>query len=430
MVTYEATDTSMNTGYCIFYITIIDDEPPVLECPDDIIGVAPNTSGISITWSEPTYTDNSGNTVILSSTRNSADVFTFGTHNVTYTGIDQSGNSGTCGFEITIEDKEPPVISDCPPDMNWTTSPGVNYTTVTWKEPAADDNAGTPSLLPTHSNGSRFYIGDTIVTYTAEDVYANTATCIFKINVQDIEPPEVLTCPDNTTYSTDSGNPNRSDVNWEIPTFQDNVPGSLVYSSNINPSSNTFQLGTTMVTYEATDTSMNTGYCIFYITIIDDEPPVLECPDDIIGVAPNTSGISITWSEPTYTDNSAKTVILSSTRNSADVFTFGTHNVTYTGIDQSGNSGTCGFEITIEDKEPPVISDCPPDMNWTTSPGVNYTTVTWKEPAADDNAGTPSLLPTHSNGSRFYIGDTIVTYTAEDVYANTATCIFKINVQG
>ncbi|XP_071943033.1 uncharacterized protein [Antedon mediterranea] len=349
MVTYEATDTSMNTGYCIFYVTIIDDEPPVLECPGDIIDVATNISGISITWSDPTYTDNSAKTIILSSTRNSADVFTFGRHNVTYTGIDQSGNSGTCRFEITIEDKEPPVITDCPPDMNLKTSSGVNYTTATWTEPTTEDNARTPSLVTTHSNGSRFYTGDTIVTYTAEDDFMNTATCNFTITVQDIEPPEVLSCPDNTTFSTDSGSPYKTNVNWELPTFQDNVPGSLDYSSNINPSSNTFQLGTTMVTYEATDTSMNTGYCIFYITIIDDEPPVLQCPGDIIDVATNISGISIIWTDPTYTDNSGNTIILSSTRNSGHVFTFGIHNVTYTGIDQSGNSGTCGFEITIGD---------------------------------------------------------------------------------
>ncbi|XP_071956162.1 uncharacterized protein [Antedon mediterranea] len=260
----------------------------------------------------------------------------------------------------------------------------------------------------------------------------NTATCNFTINVQDIEPPEALTCPENDTYSTDPGVPYKKDINWTVPVFQDNVPGLLDYSSNINPSSNTFQLGTTMVTYESTDTSMNTGYCIFYITVIDDENPQISCPDNVnIHAGDGSSGAVVKWSL-NITDNTDDLRVSGTGtqyNQSEHEFPIGVTTLEYVVTDGFGNMDNCTFTVIVIDEQDPVFKTCPDSIITETDPRASTTRVSWDTPDIEDNSGQVSLVASTSPDSSFNIGTTSVVYIASDNSNNIAICSFNVTVE-
>lgn len=83
------------------------------------------------------------------------------------------------------------------------------------------------------------------------------------------------------------------------------------------------------------------------------------------------------------------------------------------------------------DDEPPTL-ECPESQSAFTQPGSNETPVTWSEANATDNSGTVtvSLIGPGSNGGRFTIGTTNVTYLAMDDAGNNETCTFTITIQG
>ena len=55
-----------------------------------------------VIWNEPNATDNSGAAPSLSSNHKPPQRFSQGTHVITYTAVDQSGNRATCLFAIKV----------------------------------------------------------------------------------------------------------------------------------------------------------------------------------------------------------------------------------------------------------------------------------------------------------------------------------------
>ena len=82
---------------------ITDREPPVVTCPADIERFTdPGQPVAIVTWSAATATDNSGSVASLTSDFNSGSPFAIGDTTVTYTAMDEAGNTGNCTFEITV----------------------------------------------------------------------------------------------------------------------------------------------------------------------------------------------------------------------------------------------------------------------------------------------------------------------------------------
>jgi len=129
-------------------------------------------------------------------------------------------------------------------------------------------------------------------------------------------------------------------VSWDAPAAVDNC-GTVTLSSSHN-SGDDFPVGTTTVTYTATD-GTNVGTSSFDVIVTDNQDPILtNCPTDItVGACANT----VTWTAPTANDNCSAT--LASTHNSGDVFPVGTTTVTYTATDGASNEATCSFDVTI-----------------------------------------------------------------------------------
>ena len=83
---------------------------------------------------------------------------------------------------------------------------------------------------------------------------------------------------------------------------------------------------------------------------------------------------------------------------------------------------------TAVDNIPPVIRECPDDIQVSSPTGANSAFVSWTEPTATDNSGnTPTVRRTHTPNSVF-TGTTVVTYTFSDGSGNTAVCSFDVTV--
>lgn len=144
-------------------------------------------------------------------------------------------------------------------------------------------------------------------------------------------------------------------VNYPTPVAT--CPGVTVTCSP--PSGSLFPVGDTVVTCTSQDIFGNTEVCSFTITVMD-EPPTITCPEDItVLVLPGQTSATVTY-EVTATDTCGVTSITCHgiTRSFSPpapiaVATFtmdfpvGMTLLTCTARDQSGNTASCSFVVTV-----------------------------------------------------------------------------------
>ena len=247
----------------------------------------------------------------LTSTHDSGDSFFIGTTTVTYTATDIHGNISTSSFTVTINEVEAPVISGMPADINQTADAGLCSAAVTWTEPTASDNCNVASFTSTHNSGDAFAVGTTTVTYTAVDNAGNSTSASFNVTVTDDEAPSTSGTPADITQTNDAGNCSAA-VSFTAPSAADNCAIATFTSSH--DSGDTFPVGSTTVTFTATDIHGNTTTSTFTVTVTDDEDPAISgMPADITQTndAGNCSA-EVTWTEPTAADNCAIATFTSS----------------------------------------------------------------------------------------------------------------------
>ncbi|XP_071824325.1 uncharacterized protein [Apostichopus japonicus] len=437
-VTYRYADAAGNIGTCSFPVTVIaiDDTPPDVTCIQDITRIVTiDSTGTTVSWTEPTATDNSGVVSLQSRSHAPGDFFSPGTTQVTYIFVDPSGQRAFCIFTVTVtpEDNVLPVVS-CIPDVTETTAFGTGGRLVFYTEPTATDDSGVVSLQQrTHGPGTFFSSGVTQVTYIFVDPAGNTAECTFRVIVTEIDQvPPVIACVGLDVTETIPLNGFGTTVQFSEPTATDNSGTANVQSRTHTPGQ-FFQSGTTQVTYVFIDPSGNTAECSFNIIIteVDNIPPVVSCINDITREIPlNSFGVVVQFTEPTATDNSGTASVLSATRRPGQFFQTGTTTVTYIFADPSGNTADCVFDIIVVeiDDTPPDVT-CIQDITRIVTIDSTGITVSWTEPTAADNSGVVSLQSrSHAPGDFFSPGTTQVTYIFVDPSGQTAFCIFTVTV--
>ncbi|XP_006817015.1 hyalin-like, partial [Saccoglossus kowalevskii] len=322
---------------------------------------------------------------------------------------------------------ENPTFEGCPNDITRSANPGKAYAIVTWNEPVASDNSGyIASLIKSKTSGDEISIGQTTVTYRAEDQTGNVGTCVFVITVTDDEDPTLSNCPSNIHRNTDAGKPYAT-VTWQEPTPGDN--SGLPVMTSTRSRGDQLYIGVNEVTYTVTDPSGNLALpCSFTITVNDSENPIITlCPSDINqGTDPGTDVAEVRWDLPVAEDNSGIVSVVGNYQ-PGDVFDIGTTTVNYEASDESGHTDTCSFQIVVFDDEIPNII-CPADIAQNSDPGKATTEVTWNVPSGSDNTGVKSVTSDWQPGDTFPIFTTLVTYTVTDIYDNSFECTFKVVV--
>lgn len=262
--TTSVTCTAQFVDECTFNVTVEDTEPPTITCPANItVSNTLNQCGAVVNFPAPTASDNCPGVTVVASPA-SGSFFPKGTTTVNATATDSFNNTATCSFTVTVQDTQPPAIT-CPANITVSNDPDQCGATVTYSPPTATDNCPNVTVMASPASGDFFPVGTTTVTGTATDATGNDATCTFTITVQDTQAP-VITCPDDVAVLNDAGLAGAI-VNFDSPIASDNCPGVTVVSDP--PSGSTFPIGTTTVTYTASDTSADSpdATCTFDVTV-------------------------------------------------------------------------------------------------------------------------------------------------------------------
>ncbi|MAW77717.1 MAG: hypothetical protein CMJ95_10100 [Planctomycetes bacterium] len=426
-VTLTATDVHENVQTASFLVTVDDDQDPeIAGMPLDFTATAESgLCGASVTWTEPTASDNCIE-VTLDSSHQPGDFFPVGSSDVIYTAMDSHGNVVADKFKVTITDDEAPILVGMPSDMEMTAEAGLCSAVVNWDTVTSTDNCEIESLESDHQSGQSFPVGETLVTYTTSDIHGNVTSDNFLITITDDENPVFVDLPERVTSSSESGLCSAS-VSWDDPIATDNCAVSsitLSHSSGVQ-----FPVGETTVTVTATDIHDNQTTELFIIEVVDQESPqILDIPADVTSQNDaGECGAITTWAAPSAEDNCGIDTFEMS-HSSGDFFDVGTTAVMLIATDIHGNTTSAAFVVTIEDTENPVIAGLPDGLTYNTEPGVCTATAMWDDPAITDNCGIQDSTATHQPGDSFPVGTTDVSYSTADLYGNTTTVAFSVTV--
>ncbi|MFZ4784084.1 MAG: HYR domain-containing protein, partial [Flavobacteriales bacterium] len=354
LVTWTLTDIHGNVAYCFTNITITDTEVPSIICPTDIISENDiDQCGAFVSVPAPTVADNCAVQSIANSQNGTSDASGFypvGTTSVIWTVFDIHGNSSTCTMNITVNDTQLPDVV-CPDNQTYSNDNNECGAIVNYTLPIVTDNCADATVTITNGlmPGAFFPLGTTNLAFTIEDASGNQVFCNFDITIIDTELP-VLNCPADFVVNNilDSCG---AFVDYVAPLFTDNCSNGAAQLVAGPAPGEYFEVGTTEVTYSATDDAGNYIECSFFVTVVDNQAPEsILCPDDI-----EQEDAIVEYVLPEFIDNCSYTVVQTEGLISGDVFPHGYTTVQYVATDPAGNMDDCTFSVLIN--TPPVGVD-------------------------------------------------------------------------
>jgi hypothetical protein len=301
---------------------------------------------------------------------------------VTLTYRDDDGQTDTDVVVITLGDTQAPVLT-CPVNATAPGDPVTGSAFVNVLAAIVDNCDPNPFVTNDRTAGGRdasdtYPCGTTLVTFTARDAAGNTTTCVTNVFVTDTSSP-ALSCPATATADADA-----------FGTAFVVVLASAVDGCDPNPAitndrtlrgadaSDTYPCGTTPVNFTANDASGNTSACRTIVIVNDVTPPLIDCPARIDQPAATTLGANVIVIA-TASDACDPTIPITNSRTSggSDATGFypcGLTNVTFTGLDDSGNRGTCTSVVNVFVPIPPVgmspalrVAKSPPSDQYSTA---------------------------------------------------------------
>ena len=325
--------------------------------------------------------------------------FPVGTTTNSFVATDGSGNTSTCSFTVIVNDNQPPSIT-CQSNFTVHSDPGscsaCNLFATAIPSPVTLDYAdryitytdvsinggGNSAIVSPGSSVSLAYnlsvafdyytgycpgcvtqsyigIGGTNTTLQCEEYISDGTTDYYHSgNFNAPSTPGVY-------YLTQSGSLQYSCVSVSFANDSADAIGVLIVGSNNLPTVNDacgissitsianacIPVGSTTVTWTATDNYGNTSTCTQVVTVLDTLAPVLSsCPANITQCGNNV----VNYTPPTATDNCSATVSCSPA--SGSTFSNGTTTVICSASDPSGNTSFCYFFVTILDFSNPSPS--------------------------------------------------------------------------
>jgi hypothetical protein len=260
-VTLTVTDVNGNVSSCTSTVTVEDNIAPNAVCKNitrhvDTDGQAAFTASDVDGGS----TDNCG-IASISVDQTSFDCSKIGVNTVTLTVTDVNGNVSTCTATVTVTDE----VVDYVGCKNVTVSLDANGQASITESQVNDgsfDACGIASMSLDKTSFDCSNVGVNAVTLTVTDVNGNVSTCLGEVTVVDNLAP-VVSCPQNINVTPSRENCNPA-IYWEPAVASDNCSATL--TSTHNPG-DAFPVGTTTVTYTATDPSGNSTSCSFTVTV-------------------------------------------------------------------------------------------------------------------------------------------------------------------
>src|SRR3989449_2266007 len=251
----------------------------------------------------------------------------------------------------------------------------------------------------------------TLQQQTANPVQQNNVPII--TNPNDKTPPSITAPADMTAEATG--------LLTSVSEGQATATDDSGIASITNNAPQKFPLGTTVVTWTATDNGGNVAKAVQKITVADTTAPVLTAPQPVTVEAKSPDHNVVDLGLPSVNDAVG---VESVTNDAPAYFPLGQTTVTWTARDASGNTATAKQMVTVQDTTAPVIhapSDIAQEATSATSNVVPLGNAT-----VTDNGIIKSV--TNNAPADFLLGKTTVTWTATDGSGNTASAKQIVNI--
>jgi hypothetical protein len=268
---------------------------------------------------------------------------------------------------------------------------------------AVDDIDG--ELTPVADPSGPYALGTHTITWSATDAAGNTGTAQQTLTVQDTTAPSLTVPSDISVASNDP-------IAVELGQASANDIFEPVQITNDAPQ--LFPVGTTQVTWSATDPNGNVATAQQTVTVVvpDTTPPVVTAPPSI-SIEATAVLTPVDLGTATAVDDVDGT--LTPQPDNTGPFALGVHSVTWSATDAAGNQGSAVQQVEIVDTTPPSIT-APDDV---TVESLIPTAVDIGTATADD-IFTPVLIENDAP-AEFDPGVTVVTWTATDANGHVAT---------
>jgi hypothetical protein len=353
IVTWTATDADQATATATQNVTVSDNEKPLVSAPANrSVRVNDGVTHIAVDVGTATATDNCPNVTVTGGVRSDnmplgAD-YPVGLTTITWTARDYAGNLGTATQTVNVHVNQPPVIS-APVAIAVNTTLGACSANVTPVAPSVtDDLPGTVIAGVRSDNGALnapYPKGLTVITWTATDADGATATATQNVTVSDREKPSI-TAPANISVGNDPGLATAI-VATGTPVVSDNCHDVSVTSARSDGLSinSPYHVGSTTITWTATDLSGNFSTATQTIVVNDITPPTISVPANFTVDATSRSGAVVSY-VVSASDNIGVTS-LSCSPASGSQFPIGSVAVNCTAYDAAGNKGSASFTVSV-----------------------------------------------------------------------------------
>ena len=280
----------------------------------------------------------------------------------------------------------------------------ASIVSITWDfgDGSESVNGSDPILLNTTAHIFQTdAVYNVTLTVKLNSVYNLTETDTVTITVVQNDPPVADAGPDQIAEAT---SPAGAEVVLNASGSSDPNDDPLTYDWTWTGGSATgvnataiFPLGTTNVTLTVNDGQYNDTATVS-ITVLDTTPPTVDAGEDITVEQESYNGTEVTLSgnatdladielDYVWTENG---MILGNEANLTYTFNLGTHELTLSATDDSGNTGNDTVVVTVVDTTPPEITvSVTPDDLW--PPNHKYVEVTTAVTAHDICDSSPTI---------------------------------------
>ena len=448
VVCWTATDISGNSASCCMNITVYDNTPPSIMCPDTLNVQCSEPDAFQYyaqflaaggSATDETALDTSTFMHVVDSIQNLVCTNKYTVKRFYKIG-DTNGNMDTCFQIINVNDTTPPTALCKDITVNLEPNGMVSITADSLDNNSTDNCGGDLTFSSDHN---LFFAcndvvagGKVVVTLIVTDECGNSATCTSTVMVMDITPP-TITCPAGVTVNANEGVCYATNVSIGTATTSDNClpmnPGIPTFNGVTLTSTTQFPSGTNTVIWTVTDGSGNTATCGQTVTVVDNQNPTITCPTNITvnANAGQCYATNVSLGTPTTTDNcgvlSTGSTLSGTTTMTTTQYPVGSNTVIWTVTDVNGLTATCSQIVTVVDNQNPTIV-CPEGITVNSNSGQCYATnVTLGTPTTSDNCGVQSTSSTFNSvvvtsSTQFPVGSNTVIWTVTDINGRTATC--------
>jgi len=254
----------------------------------------------------------------------------------------RNGNGDTYIFDLSAA----PLAITPPGTLTIPTDPGRCDAQVSLAPPTT--TGGTPPVTLVASPLPPYPAGKTTVTWTATDATGSTAIATQTVAVFD-PAPFAITAPLPVLLEAGPGGTASADPSRLAATLQANCPGGITVTSVRSdglPLDAPYPLGTTGITFTATDASGYSLSASTTVTVVDTTPPSIRAPDPVVVNATSPNG-AVAFFVATAYDIVAGVIPASCAPPSGSLFPIGTTTVTCTAVDEAGNASSAQSSVTV-----------------------------------------------------------------------------------